>query len=172
MDETENYLNSILQKRIGSVVNTSAFTKNGNTVARLPQQEEKIESMPTVFRKKHETVYMNSQAPSYKEARGSMYSKIEEPVEDKQPTGSHRVEYMAISKRIEKKKDGELISPTVDVTKYRVSNTIVREKSPPIVEEIPVLKKISEKEEEIGEVAEIKPEKSNRPKRRRIFEGI
>lgn len=38
MDETENYLNSILQKRIGSVVNTSAFTKNGNTVARLPQQ--------------------------------------------------------------------------------------------------------------------------------------
>lgn len=53
MDETENYLNSILQKRIGSVVNTSAFTKNGNTVARLPQQEEKLESMPTVFRKKH-----------------------------------------------------------------------------------------------------------------------
>lgn len=38
MDETENYLNNILQKRIGSVVNASAFTKNGNTVARIPQQ--------------------------------------------------------------------------------------------------------------------------------------
>jgi hypothetical protein len=37
---------------------------------------------------------------------------------------------MAISKRIEKKKDGEFTSPTVDVTKYRTSNTIVRSKSP------------------------------------------
>ena len=79
---------------------------------------------------------------------------------------------MAISKRIEKKKEGELISPTVDVTKYRVSHTIVREKSPPLIEEMPALKKISEKEEEVCEVAEVKPEKTNRPKRRRIFEGI
>lgn len=38
MDDTESYLNGILQKRIGSVVNVSAFTKNGSTVARLPQQ--------------------------------------------------------------------------------------------------------------------------------------
>ena len=69
MDDTENYLNSILKKRIGSVVNQSGFSKNGHTVARLPQQEEKIESMPTVFRKKYETVYHNTQSPSYNNPR-------------------------------------------------------------------------------------------------------
>ena len=53
MDDTENYLNSILQKRMGSVPNYGAFSKNGNTVTRLPKKEEKVESMPTVFRKKH-----------------------------------------------------------------------------------------------------------------------
>ena len=37
---------------------------------------------------------------------------------------------------------------------------------------MPALKKISEKEEEVADVAEVKPEKTNRPKRRRIFEGI
>ena len=38
MDETENYLNSILQKRMGSVINTSSYNKNGYTVVRVPQQ--------------------------------------------------------------------------------------------------------------------------------------
>lgn len=32
--------------------------------------------------------------------------------------GSHRVEYMAISKRMVSKKSDEFISPTVDITKY------------------------------------------------------
>ena len=57
MEDTEKYLNSILQKRMGSVINQSAASKNAHTVTRLPRQEEKIESMPTVFRKKYETVY-------------------------------------------------------------------------------------------------------------------
>lgn len=56
MDETEKYLNSILAKRLGSVVNQSSFTKNASTVARLPLQEEPVDKMPTVFRKKYETV--------------------------------------------------------------------------------------------------------------------
>ena len=38
MEETENYLNKILQKRIGSVVNQSSFNKNGHTVTRVPKQ--------------------------------------------------------------------------------------------------------------------------------------
>lgn len=43
---------------MGSVVNYgSSYNKNGQTVTRIPKKEEKIENMPTVFRKKHETVY-------------------------------------------------------------------------------------------------------------------
>lgn len=64
MEETEQYLNKILQKRLGSVINQSAFTKQGSTVTRLPRQEEKIESMPTVFRKKHETIYNSNEEQS------------------------------------------------------------------------------------------------------------
>ena len=59
MEDTEKYLNNILQKRMGSVINQSSFKNNANTVTRLPRQEEKLESMPTVFRRKHETVYRN-----------------------------------------------------------------------------------------------------------------
>ena len=36
MDDTESYLNSILQKRLGSIPN---YGKNGNTVTRLPKKE-------------------------------------------------------------------------------------------------------------------------------------
>jgi hypothetical protein len=36
MEDTENYLNSILQKRLGSVANYGHFSKNANTVTRLP----------------------------------------------------------------------------------------------------------------------------------------
>lgn len=103
MDETENYLNSILQKRMGSVINTSSYNKNGYTVVRVPQQEEKIESMPTVFRKKHETIYQNSQQQNMLDNRTSYISVREEPAQQKEPVGSHRLEYIAISKRIEKK---------------------------------------------------------------------
>lgn len=53
MEQTEDYLNKILQKRLGSVINQNASIRQGSTVTRLPRQEEKIESMPTVFRKKH-----------------------------------------------------------------------------------------------------------------------
>ena len=38
MDETENYLNSILEKRMGSVPNAGGFSKNGGTVTRLPKK--------------------------------------------------------------------------------------------------------------------------------------
>jgi hypothetical protein len=38
MDETEKYLNSILEKRLGSVINQSAYSKNSNTVTRIPRQ--------------------------------------------------------------------------------------------------------------------------------------
>lgn len=39
MDETEKYLNNILEKRLGSV---PTFSKYGNTVTRIPKQEEKV----------------------------------------------------------------------------------------------------------------------------------
>ena len=39
MSETEKYLNSILSKRLGSVINNSASTQNANTVARIPLAE-------------------------------------------------------------------------------------------------------------------------------------
>lgn len=42
MDGAENYLNSILEKRLGSVPNYGGFSNNGNTVTRLPKQEEKL----------------------------------------------------------------------------------------------------------------------------------
>jgi hypothetical protein len=35
MDETEKYLNSILEKRLGSVINYGSISKNGQTVTRL-----------------------------------------------------------------------------------------------------------------------------------------
>lgn len=53
MDDTEEYLNNILQKRMGSIPNYGAFSKTGNAVTRIPKKEEKLESMPTVFRQKH-----------------------------------------------------------------------------------------------------------------------
>jgi hypothetical protein len=54
-------LNSILSKRLGSVVNQSAYSKNPNTVARVPLQEEPVDKMPTVFRKKYETVLIQQE---------------------------------------------------------------------------------------------------------------
>lgn len=38
MEETENYLNNILKKRLGSVPNQGGFSKNANTVTRLPRK--------------------------------------------------------------------------------------------------------------------------------------
>lgn len=42
MDDTEEYLNDILKRRLGSVPNYGGFSKKGGTVARLPKKEEKI----------------------------------------------------------------------------------------------------------------------------------
>ena len=53
MSETEKYLNSILSKRLGSVINNGASSQNAHTVARIPLAEEPLEKMPTVFRKKY-----------------------------------------------------------------------------------------------------------------------
>jgi hypothetical protein len=39
MEDTENYLNSILQKRMGSIPNYGNFSKNANTVTRLPVKQ-------------------------------------------------------------------------------------------------------------------------------------
>jgi hypothetical protein len=36
MEDTENYLNNILKKRMASVQSYSLFAKNANTVTRLP----------------------------------------------------------------------------------------------------------------------------------------
>ncbi len=38
MEDTEKYLNSILEKRLGSVPNHAYFSKNANTVTRLPKK--------------------------------------------------------------------------------------------------------------------------------------
>ena len=79
MNETEKYLNSILNKRLGSVVNQSAYANNASTVARIPLQEEEVAKMPTVFRKKHETVVMEQKTL----ARDSLaMSVVEEKVEN------------------------------------------------------------------------------------------
>jgi len=118
MDETEKYLNSILSKRLGSVVNDGATTKNPNTVTRIPLSEEPMEKMPTVFRKKYETVLVQQESmvkdTRLKELMESRLSAVTET----EPVENHRVEYMAISKRITVKNTEELISPTVDVNKY------------------------------------------------------
>lgn len=66
----------------------------------MPQQVETVESMPTVFRKKYETVYHNSQSSAELQGRTSFLSRQSAVEEKQQPVGSHRVEYMAISKRI------------------------------------------------------------------------
>jgi hypothetical protein len=122
MDETEDYLNKILQKRLGSVINQSASIQKGSTVTRLPRQEERVESMPTVFRKKHETIYNPNEEQSKRTSFGSLLQQPDNVEENStKPVGSHRIEYMAISKRLEQKKDNNLISPTVDVTKYRTT---------------------------------------------------
>ena len=62
MSETEKYLNSILAKRLGSVVNEGATTKNPQTVTRIPLSEEPVDKMPTVFRKKYETVLVQQES--------------------------------------------------------------------------------------------------------------
>ena len=103
---------------MGSVINQNAASKNAATVTRLPRQEEKLESMPTVFRKKHETVY-RAESRKGSQAYSSIMPEREEPVPEKPVGSSERVEYMAISKRIASKKEAEFISPTVDVTKYQ-----------------------------------------------------
>jgi hypothetical protein len=38
MEDTENYLNSILKKRLGSIPNYECFSRGGNMVTRLPKQ--------------------------------------------------------------------------------------------------------------------------------------
>ena len=58
--------------------------------------------MPTVFKKQYETVLMQQ---SEQVANNRMTMKIEEVTkEEEEPMGSHRVEYMTISKRIVSKK--------------------------------------------------------------------
>jgi hypothetical protein len=103
MSETEKYLNSILSKRLGSVINQAAFSKNPHTVARIPLAEEPVEKMPTVFRKQYETVILNQESVS----RDSIFTQMmasQSSQAEKEPMESHRVEYMAISKRITLKK--------------------------------------------------------------------
>ena len=39
MEDTENYLNSILEKRLGSIPTYGGFSKNGNNATRLPKRE-------------------------------------------------------------------------------------------------------------------------------------
>ncbi len=73
--------------------------------------------MPTVFRKKYETVLLQQESV----ARESKMAQILESKTDsteKDPVENHRVEYMAISKRISMKRNDEFISPTVDIGKY------------------------------------------------------
>ena len=38
MDDTESYLNSILKKRLGSIVNYNSSSKTAHTVSRIPKQ--------------------------------------------------------------------------------------------------------------------------------------
>ena len=38
MQETEKFLNGILEKRLGSVTNNSNFSKYGTSVTRIPRQ--------------------------------------------------------------------------------------------------------------------------------------
>lgn len=71
MDETEKYLNSILEKRLGSVINYGSMSRNGQTVTRVAKKEEHIESMPTVFRKKHETIYIPQQSKALLQSQTS-----------------------------------------------------------------------------------------------------
>ena len=118
MDETEKYLNSILSKRLGSVVNDGATTKNPNTVTRIPLSEEPMEKMPTVFRKKYETVLVQQESMVKDTRLKEMMESRLSAVTETEPVENHRVEYMAISKRITVKNTEELISPTVDVNKY------------------------------------------------------
>lgn len=91
-------MNGILEKRLGSVPNAN-ISKYGTSVTRIPRQEEKVESMPTVFRKKHETTYRppTAEQSEYKSAtdyRSTYQSDV------KKDNGTQRVEYMLISKRL------------------------------------------------------------------------
>ena len=118
MNETEKYLNSILSKRLGSVVNEGATTKNPNTVTRIPLSEESVDKMPTVFRKKYETVLIQQESMVRDTRVREMMESRQSAVIEAEPVENHRVEYMAISKRITVKNTEELICPTVDVNKY------------------------------------------------------
>lgn len=105
MSETEKYLNSILAKRLGSVVNEGATTKNPQTVTRIPLSEEPVDKMPTVFRKKYETVLVQQESVIRDTRMKEMVESKMSTVTDKEPVENHRVEYMAISKRITMKKN-------------------------------------------------------------------
>lgn len=71
MDDTENYLNSILQKRANAVPNPyaskSRTIKQPDNITRVPIVQEKEEDMPTVFRKKVGTV-LNDARSSYSQS--------------------------------------------------------------------------------------------------------
>jgi len=118
MNETEKYLNSILSKRLGSVVNEGASSKNPNTVTRIALSDEPVDRMPTVFRKKYETVLVQQESMVRDTRLKDMMESRLSAVTETEPVENHRVEYMAISKRITTKNTEDLISPTVDINKY------------------------------------------------------
>lgn len=84
--------------------------------------------MPTVFRVKQETIYKTTGVmPGMAQSKNPLLqnSKSSEVIPLKKQDSGHnqRVEYMAISKRLDSKKE-EFTAPTVDVSKYRKTNYI------------------------------------------------